>query len=30
MSGSLDASLKPRSITVIGAWRMSDTIGHQI
>ena len=30
MSGTLDAILKPRSIAVIGASRMSNTIGHQI
>jgi acetyl coenzyme A synthetase (ADP forming)-like protein len=30
VSGGLDAILKPRSIAVIGASRMSNTIGHQI
>ena len=30
MTTGLDAILKPRSIAVIGASRMSDTIGHQI
>lgn len=30
MTTALDAILKPRSIAVIGASRMSDTIGHQI
>src|ERR1051325_6828767 len=30
MTGKLDAILKPRSIAVIGASRMSNTIGHQI
>jgi acetyl coenzyme A synthetase (ADP forming)-like protein len=30
MSSTLDAILKPRSIAVIGASRMSNTIGHQI
>lgn len=30
MTASLDCILKPRSIAVIGASRMSDTIGHQI
>lgn len=30
MTHNLDAILKPRSIAVIGASRMSDTIGHQI
>jgi len=30
MSAALDCILKPRAIAVIGASRMSDTIGHQI
>lgn len=30
MTTTLDAILKPRSIAVIGASRMSDTIGHQV
>ena len=30
MTTALDAILKPRSIAVIGASRMSNTIGHQI
>jgi acyl-CoA synthetase (NDP forming) len=30
MTPSLDCILRPRSIAVIGASRMSDTIGHQI
>jgi acetyl coenzyme A synthetase (ADP forming)-like protein len=30
MSASLDCILRPRAIAVIGASRMSDTIGHQI